>query len=52
MDDYPDDAAWHQLQVEYQQWLEELAANPAARQEFHKWLASTYETINEPQQPH
>ena len=43
MDEYPFDAAAHQLQLEYQQWLEELARDEAARLEFDDWLASTYQ---------
>jgi hypothetical protein len=53
MDEDTTQAAWAQLQLEYREWLEELAANPAARQEFHDWLASTHRTnVHEPQQSH
>lgn len=52
MDEYPLDAAAYQLQLEYQEWLEELARDEAARREFDDWLASTYRmNTHEPQQP-
>ena len=53
MDDDTTQQAMHELQLQHEQWLEELARDGAARQEFHDWLASTHRTItHEPQQSH
>ena len=36
-------ALWHQLQLEREQWEQELARDEAARREFDDWIASQRE---------
>jgi len=46
-DEYPTDAAWHELQLQEQEWL----ADEAAQVEYLSWLASIHRTHeNESQQ--
>ena len=35
-------ALWHQLQLEREQWEQELARDEAARREYEAWIASQY----------